>query len=181
MWCACGQSEGTTSCKGKIPWAKGNYAARWAELFMQMWSGRVWNGNMLTGRGRVSWQPYMQYSSRFSLNLIGAWAAPRQTKTTSFLCNTWNALNSYYVQRISGHNSTEIHKCPDIYGFVNILLWKIRLEPEPKRRFFCAQPAGKKFYRKILVPHFPPLLFCSSFFPSRFSILHLHCDKRIFS
>jgi len=25
-------------------WAKGNYAARWAELFMQMWSGRVWNG-----------------------------------------------------------------------------------------------------------------------------------------
>ena len=135
----------------------------------------------VTGRGRVSWQPYMQYSSRFSLNLIGAWAGPRQTKTTSFLCNTWNALNSYYVQRISGHNSTEIHKCPDIYGFVNILLWKIRLEPEPKRRFFCAQPAGKKFYRKLLVPHFPPLLFCSSFFPSRFSILHLHCDKRIFN
>ena len=30
-------------------WAKGNYAARWAELFMQMWSGRVWNGNMPPG------------------------------------------------------------------------------------------------------------------------------------
>jgi len=22
--------------KGRVPWAKGNYAARWAELFMQM-------------------------------------------------------------------------------------------------------------------------------------------------
>ena len=37
---------GTPLGKGRVPWAKGNYAARWAELFMQMWSGRVWNGNM---------------------------------------------------------------------------------------------------------------------------------------
>ena len=36
MWCARGQSERTTSCKGKIPWVKGNYVARWAELFMQI-------------------------------------------------------------------------------------------------------------------------------------------------